>query len=224
MGSTVMALSFVNPRSQYFASVIPYEGLAKEARRGQKLSQPRERWLPAGALEELAALPGRRIRWIPLPFVFWAFLRFLQLSAPSSLLKNAVPLTSYSCSCSCSKEIRGNLPHRRVLNHLHSTRCDGAKKQKCCEEKKTFHGRMNDAPTPSPCADQSKVRPVSNRSNPHHFKARVDSKSDPQRQFGKLSYFATRRHRCASIDPSPEKPFLHGGTKSWNDLIGAGLS
>jgi hypothetical protein len=34
-------------------------------------------WLPAGMLRELAALPGKRLRWLPLPLVFWACLNMV---------------------------------------------------------------------------------------------------------------------------------------------------
>lgn len=34
-------------------------------------------WLPTEALHELAALPGKRLRWLPLPLVFWACLNMV---------------------------------------------------------------------------------------------------------------------------------------------------
>jgi hypothetical protein len=34
-------------------------------------------WLPAEALHELASLPGKRLRWLPLPLVFWACLNMV---------------------------------------------------------------------------------------------------------------------------------------------------
>lgn len=34
-------------------------------------------WLPAEVLHELATLPGKRLRWLPLPLVFWACLNMV---------------------------------------------------------------------------------------------------------------------------------------------------
>ena len=34
-------------------------------------------WLPSDSLRELAALPGQRRRWLPLPLVFWACLNMV---------------------------------------------------------------------------------------------------------------------------------------------------
>ena len=51
-------------------------------------------WLPAGALAELAALPGRRMRWLPLPIVFWAFLAMV-LSPGSSCRESQRSIASW---------------------------------------------------------------------------------------------------------------------------------
>ena len=55
-----------------------------------------------------------------------------------------------------AQKIRRKPKHRRIRNHLHRTRRDRATKQKCCEEKKTFHGQMKDTPTPSPAQSKAK--------------------------------------------------------------------
>lgn len=51
-------------------------------------------WLPAGALAELAALRGRRMRWLPLPLVFWAFLNMV-LSPGSSCRESQRSIQSW---------------------------------------------------------------------------------------------------------------------------------
>jgi hypothetical protein len=51
-------------------------------------------WLPAGALRELAELPGRRVRWLPLPLVFWAFLNMV-LSPRSSCRESQRSIQSW---------------------------------------------------------------------------------------------------------------------------------
>jgi hypothetical protein len=35
------------------------------------------RFMPAGLLEELGEMPGRRVRWLPMTLIFWVFLQMV---------------------------------------------------------------------------------------------------------------------------------------------------
>ena len=41
------------------------------------LEKTMARFLPAGLLQELGEMPGRRVRWLPMTLIFWVFLQMV---------------------------------------------------------------------------------------------------------------------------------------------------